>query len=62
MGHDVDLILRHAPEGIVAAICKPDRLATIAITSQIGSHNSEVLSQAGRNAVPAHLGEWIAVQ
>jgi hypothetical protein len=60
--HDLYLVLGHTSKRIVAAIREPNRLATVSIASQIGSHNSEVFSQPRRNTIPAHLGEWIAVQ
>ena len=43
LAHDVDLVLRHAPERVIAVVRQPARLAAVAVAAQIGGHDREVV-------------------
>jgi len=47
MAHDVDLVLRHAAERVVAVIRQASGLATVAVAAEIGGDHGEILRQRG---------------
>jgi hypothetical protein len=59
--HHLHLILRHRPERIAAVVGAARRLLGIAITTQIGGDDGEVLRQTRRDLVPGHVRERVAV-
>ena len=60
--HHLDLVLGHAPERVVAVVGLAARLAAVAVAPQIGTHHGEVLRQPGRDQMPRHVRERVAVQ
>jgi hypothetical protein len=54
--HDLDLVLGHAPEGIVAVIRQPARLAAVAVAAQVRGDDRELLGQGG-----ATSRQWMCV-
>ena len=62
MAHDVDLVLRHAAERVVAVIGQAARLTAIPVAAQVGGDHGEVLRQARRDEAPVVIRQGIAVQ
>ena len=62
MRHDVDLVLRHAAERVIAVVVFAARLGTVAVAAQIGRDDGKLLRQPVRVAVPAHVRQRVAVQ
>jgi hypothetical protein len=60
--HRLDLVLRHAAERVVAVVGFAARLRTVAIAAEIGAHHGEVSRQLGRDEIPRHVRERVAVQ
>ena len=52
LAHDVDLVLRHAPERVVAVVGQAARLAAVAVAAQVGGDHREVPGQARRDEAP----------
>ena len=62
MRHDVDLVLRHAAERVIAVVVFAAGLGTVAVAAKIGRHDRKLLRQPVRVAVPAHVRQRVAVQ
>jgi hypothetical protein len=62
LAHDLDLVLRHAPERVVGVVRPAARLRAVAVAAQIGRHHGEVPREPRRDALPAQVGERVAVQ
>src|SRR5260370_18959085 len=61
--HDLDLVLRHRPEGIVDIIFAAVFGAyAVAIAPEIGSDHMKMLGQPRRDLMPGDMGQGIAVQ
>jgi len=60
--HDVDLVLRHAPERVVAVIGQAAGLAAVAVAAQVGRDNGEIVREARGHEAPVVVRERIAVQ
>jgi len=60
--HDVDLVLGHAPERVVAVIGQAARLTAVAVATQVRSHDREALGQPGRDQPPVDVRERVAVE
>ena len=62
MAHDVDLVLRHAAERVVAVIRQASGLAAVAVSAEISGDHGEILRQARRDEAPVVMRQGIAVQ
>ena len=62
MRHDLDLVQRHATEGIVAVIGQPARFGAVTVAAQVGGHDGEMLRKARCDKMPVHMGQRVAVQ
>ncbi len=62
MRHDVDLVLRHAAERVIAVVVFAARLGAVAVAAQIGRDDRKLLRQPVGIAVPAHVRQRVAVQ
>src|SRR5260370_6529002 len=61
--HDLDLVLRHRPEGIVDIIFAAVFGAyAVAIAPEIGSDHMKMLGKPRRDLMPGDMGQGIAVQ
>src|SRR5438128_7235993 len=60
--HYLDLILRHHALGISLVFRVTRRFSAVAKPAQIGTNDSELLSQLWRNQMPADMRLRIAVQ
>ena len=60
--HHLDLVERHAAEGVVRVIRQPARLGTVAVAAQVGRHHGEALRQAVGQPMPGMMRQRIAVQ
>ena len=62
MRHDLDLVQRHATEGIVAVIGEPARFGAVTVAAQVGGHDGEMPRKARCDKMPVHMGQRVAVQ
>jgi hypothetical protein len=62
LSHDLHLILRHAPERVVAVIGLAARFGAVTVAAQVARHHGEVLRQSRRNLVPGHVRQRVPMQ
>ena len=62
LAHHVHLVLRHAPERIVAVVRQAARLAAVSVAAQVRRDHGEIVCQAGRDEAPVDVRQGIAVQ
>jgi hypothetical protein len=60
--HHFDLVLRHAPERVVAVVRQPAGLAAVAVATQVGRDHGERLGQPRCDEPPVNVGQRVAVQ
>jgi hypothetical protein len=60
--HDFYLILRHAPERVVAVIGLAPRFGAVTVAAQVTRHHGEVFSQSRRDLVPGRVRQWVPMQ
>jgi hypothetical protein len=60
--HHLDLILGHAPEGVVAVVGPTPRLAAVAVAAQVGGDHRESRGEPRRDQTPVDVRQRIAVQ
>jgi hypothetical protein len=62
IAHHQRLVPRHRALGVALVGGAAGRLATVAVTAQVGEHDRVVKGEDGRDVVPHHVGLRVAVQ
>lgn len=60
--HQLDLILRHHPFGIIGMIRQTGRFGAVAVAAQVSRDHVLVLCQRRRDVMPDHMGLRMAMQ